>query len=170
MPVHFMGKQERVNELLPLADLMVMPSELESFGLAALEAMACKVPSIATRVGGVPELIDDGVTGLLYPVGDVDGMAAGAVSLLKDRDRLEAMREAGRKTAQKRFCSSLVVPQYVQGRVKSQRPGALLGGEGGDGGQNTAQGYGYVAPVVHQANGFSGERHGFPRGELTSLL
>ena len=112
--VHFMGKQERVNELLPLADLMVMPSELESFGLAALEAMACKVPSIATRVGGVPELIDDEVTGLLYPVGNVDDMAAGAVSLLKDRDRLNAMREAGRKTAQKRFCSSLVVPQYVK--------------------------------------------------------
>ena len=112
--VHFMGKQERVNELLPLADLMVMPSELESFGLAALEAMACKVPSIATRVGGVPELIDDGVTGLLYPVGNVDDMAAGAVSLLKDRTRLAAMREAGRATAQKRFCSSLVVPQYVR--------------------------------------------------------
>ncbi len=65
--VHFLGKQERVNELLALADLLLMPSELESFGLAALEAMACKVPSIATRVGGVPELIDDGVTGLLYP-------------------------------------------------------------------------------------------------------
>jgi N-acetyl-alpha-D-glucosaminyl L-malate synthase BshA len=112
--VHFLGKQERVNELLPLADLMVMPSELESFGLAALEAMACKVPAIATRVGGVPELIDDGVTGLLYPVGDVEAMAAGAVSLLKDRDRLEAMRQAGRKTAQKRFCSSLVVPHYVR--------------------------------------------------------
>jgi N-acetyl-alpha-D-glucosaminyl L-malate synthase BshA len=112
--VHFMGKQERVNELLPLADLMVMPSELESFGLAALEAMACKVPSIATRVGGVTELIDDGVTGLLYPVGNVEDMAAGAVSLLKDRDRLEAMREAGRATARKRFCSSLVVPQYVR--------------------------------------------------------
>ena len=112
--VHFMGKQERVNELLPLADLMVMPSELESFGLAALEAMACKVPSIATRVGGVPELIDDGVTGLLYPVGNVEDMAAGAVSLLKDRDRLEAMRDAGRKMAQKRFCASLVVPQYVR--------------------------------------------------------
>jgi N-acetyl-alpha-D-glucosaminyl L-malate synthase BshA len=112
--IHFMGKQERVNELLPLADLMLMPSELESFGLAALEAMACKVPSIATRVGGVPELIDDGVTGLLYPVGDVEEMAAGAVGLLKDRDRLEAMREAGRKTAQNRFCSSLVVPHYVK--------------------------------------------------------
>jgi N-acetyl-alpha-D-glucosaminyl L-malate synthase BshA len=112
--VHFMGKQEQVNELLPLADLMVMPSELESFGLAALEAMACKVPSIATRVGGVPELIDDGVTGLLYPVGDVEAMAAGALSLLKDRDRFEAMRLAARKTAQQRFCSSLVVPQYVR--------------------------------------------------------
>jgi N-acetyl-alpha-D-glucosaminyl L-malate synthase BshA len=112
--VHFLGKQDRVNELLPLADLMLMPSELESFGLAALEAMACKVPSIATRVGGVPELIDDGVTGLLYPVGSVEEMAAGAVSLLKDRDRLDAMRDAGRKTAQQRFCSSLVVPHYVR--------------------------------------------------------
>ena len=112
--VHFLGKQERVHELLPLADLMVMPSELESFGLAALEAMACKVPAIATRVGGVPELIDDGVTGLLFPVGAVEEMAAGAVSLLKDRDRFEEMRLAGRKTAQKRFCSSLVVPHYVR--------------------------------------------------------
>jgi glycosyltransferase involved in cell wall biosynthesis len=76
--------------------------------------MACKVPSIATRVGGVTELIDDGVTGLLYPVGNVEDMAAGAVSLLKDRERLEAMREAGRATARKRFCSSLVVPHYVK--------------------------------------------------------
>jgi N-acetyl-alpha-D-glucosaminyl L-malate synthase BshA len=112
--VHFMGKQERVNELLPLADLLLMPSELESFGLVALEAMACKVPSISTRVGGVAEVIDDGVTGLLYSVGDVENMAAGALSLLKDRGRLEAMREAGRKTAQKRFCASLVVPHYVR--------------------------------------------------------
>jgi glycosyltransferase involved in cell wall biosynthesis len=91
-----------------------MPSELESFGLAALEAMACKVTAIATRVGGVPELIDDGVTGLLYAVGDVDGMSLGALSLLNDRERLAAMREAGRKTAQTRFCSSLVVPHYVR--------------------------------------------------------
>jgi N-acetyl-alpha-D-glucosaminyl L-malate synthase BshA len=112
--IHFLGKQDRVNELLPLADLMLMPSELESFGLAALEAMACKVPSIATRVGGVPELIDDGVTGLLYDVGDVDAMAAGALSLLTDPARLQAMREAGRKTAQTRFCATLVVPQYMR--------------------------------------------------------
>ena len=112
--VHFLGKQDRVNELLALADLLLMPSELESFGLAALEAMACKVPSIATRVGGVPELIDDGVTGLLFPVGDIEGMARGALSLLTDRERLQTMRDAARKTAQKRFCATLVVPQYVK--------------------------------------------------------
>jgi L-malate glycosyltransferase len=112
--VHFMGKQERVNELLPLADLLLMPSQLESFGLVALEAMACKVPSISTRVGGVAEVIDDGVTGLLYSVGDVEAMAAGAIDLLKNNGRLEAMREAGRKTAQNRFCASLVVPHYVR--------------------------------------------------------
>ena len=123
--VHFLGKQERVNELLPLADILLMPSELESFGLAALEAMACKVPSIATRVGGVPELIDDGETGLLYEVGDVDGMAAGALSLLRDRERLDAMREAGRRTAQKRFCASLVVPQYVRYYEKTVKNGDL---------------------------------------------
>jgi N-acetyl-alpha-D-glucosaminyl L-malate synthase BshA len=112
--IHFMGKQEKVNELLPLADLMLMPSELESFGLAALEAMACKVPAIATRVGGVPELIDDGENGLLFGVGDVDGMAKGAIGLLKDGERLQAMRDASRRTAQKRFCSTLVLPQYVK--------------------------------------------------------
>jgi L-malate glycosyltransferase len=112
--IHFLGKQDRVNELLPLADLLLMPSELESFGLAALEAMACKVPAVATRVGGVPELIDDGKTGLLYEVGDVDGMADGVLGLLRDRERLTAMRDAVRQTAQKQFCASLVVPHYVR--------------------------------------------------------
>lgn len=112
--IHFMGKQERVNELLPLADLMMMPSKLESFGLAALEAMACKVPAIATAVGGVPELVEDGVSGLLFPVGAVEQMATGAVGLLKDRPRLEAMRDAARKTARERFCSTLVVPHYLR--------------------------------------------------------
>ena len=112
--IHFVGKQERVSNLLGLADLFLMPSQLESFGLAALEAMACKVPSIATRVGGVPELIEDGVTGLLFPAGDVDAMAAGALSLLTDPPRLDAMREAARKDAKKRFCANLVVPQYVR--------------------------------------------------------
>lgn len=112
--VHFLGKQERVDELLPLADLMLLPSELESFGLAALEAMACKVPTISTRVGGVPELIEDGVNGLLFNVGDVAAMAEAAIALLGDEARLDRMRDAARHTAQKHFCASLVIPQYVR--------------------------------------------------------
>jgi N-acetyl-alpha-D-glucosaminyl L-malate synthase BshA len=110
--VHFLGKQESVNELLPLADLMLMPSELESFGLAALEAMACRVPTIATRVGGVPELIEDGVNGRLFPVGEVDAMAEAAVELLTDPLKLEAMATTGRQTAQQRFCASKIIPLY----------------------------------------------------------
>jgi N-acetyl-alpha-D-glucosaminyl L-malate synthase BshA len=117
--IHFLGKQDNVNELLPLADLMLMPSEMESFGLAALEAMACSVPSIATRVGGVPELIDDGAgpqggpaNGLLFPVGDNEAMANAAIALLGDDARLHAMATAARKTASDRFCSSRIIPLY----------------------------------------------------------
>ena len=110
--VDFVGKQENVNELLSLSDLMLMPSELESFGLAALEAMACRVPAIATRVGGVPELIDDGVNGLLYEVGDIDGMASGAISLLSNPELLDTFSLAARRTAQDHFCASRIIPQY----------------------------------------------------------
>jgi N-acetyl-alpha-D-glucosaminyl L-malate synthase BshA len=110
--INFLGKQENVNELLAVADLMIMPSQLESFGLAALEAMACCVPAIATRVGGVPELIEHGVNGLLYEVGDMDSMAAGAIDLLSDPVRLEEMAMAARRTAQARFCASRVIPLY----------------------------------------------------------
>jgi N-acetyl-alpha-D-glucosaminyl L-malate synthase BshA len=110
--VDFLGKQENVNELLALADVMVMPSEMESFGLAALEAMACCVPTIATRVGGVPELIEHEHNGLLYEVGDIEGMAAGALSLLTDAERLETMSCAARKTAQAKFCATRIIPQY----------------------------------------------------------
>jgi len=111
--IHFLGKQDRVHELLPLADLMLMPSEMESFGLAALEAMACQTPAIATTVGGVPELITDGVDGLLFPVGDVEAMATASIALLTDRERHQAMRKAARKTAQDRFCSTRILPRYV---------------------------------------------------------
>jgi len=110
--VAFLGKQESVNELLPVADLMLMPSELESFGLAALEAMACLVPTIATRVGGVPELIDDDVTGRLLPVGDVDAMASAAIELLTDPEQLAEMGKAGRISAQERFCATRIIPLY----------------------------------------------------------
>ncbi len=112
--VHFVGKQDNVNELLPLADLMLMPSEMESFGLAALEAMACSVPSIATRVGGVSELIDDGVNGLLFPLGDIEAMAAAAIELLGDQPRLNAMAVAARRNASDRFCSTRIIPLYEQ--------------------------------------------------------
>ncbi len=110
----FLGKQDNVNELLPLADLMLMPSEMESFGLAALEAMACGVPAIATRVGGVPELINDQVNGLLFDVGDVDSMATAAISLFRDETRLNALATAARKTAQDHFCASRIIPLYEQ--------------------------------------------------------
>ena len=110
--IHFLGKQDNVNELLPLADLMLMPSEMESFGLAALEAMACGVPTIATRVGGVPELIDDGTNGLLFPVGDTTAMSAAAIALLQDEPRHKAMAQAARKTAQDHFCASRIIPLY----------------------------------------------------------
>jgi len=122
--VDFVGKQENVNELLALSDLMLMPSEMESFGLAALEAMACRVPAIATRVGGVPELIEDGVNGLLYEIGDVDGMAAGAISILSDPTLLERLSTASRRTAQDHFCASRIIPLYEKyyERILAQNP------------------------------------------------
>jgi glycosyltransferase involved in cell wall biosynthesis len=80
--------------------------------LAALEAMACCVPSIATHVGGMSELIDSGKNGLLYEVGDITGMSEGAISLLSDPQKLEEMSCAARKTAQNNFCASRIIPMY----------------------------------------------------------
>jgi glycosyltransferase involved in cell wall biosynthesis len=91
---------------------MLMPSEMESFGLAALEAMACRVPAIATRVGGVSELINDGINGLLFEVGDVDSMSEAAIALLNDPARLETMSIAARKAAQDHFCATTIIARY----------------------------------------------------------
>ena len=110
--IHFLGKQDDVHELIPLADLLLMPSQMESFGLAALEGMSCSVPVIATRVGGVPELVDDNINGLLFEVGDVDAMAAAAIELLQDSDRLAAMSMAARRTAEERFSTTSIIPLY----------------------------------------------------------
>jgi L-malate glycosyltransferase len=110
--VFFLGKQDQVQEKLGIADILLMPSELESFGLAALEAMACEVVPIATRTGGVPEVIEHGVSGYLADVGDVDTMARYAIELLTDENRLRTMGKAARAVAQARFCSSRIVPQY----------------------------------------------------------
>jgi N-acetyl-alpha-D-glucosaminyl L-malate synthase BshA len=110
--VSFLGKQDHVERLIPLAHVLLMPSELESFGLVALEAMACSVVPVATRVGGVMELITDGEDGFLESVGDIEAQAARVVSLLTDDDLHYRMRKAGRWNASERFCTDKIIPQY----------------------------------------------------------
>jgi len=110
--VLFLGKQDQVYEKLSLADLFLMPSELESFGLAALEAMACEVPVIATNVGGVPEVVEHGVDGYLVEPEDVTGAARYAIDILSRADRGREMGHTARLNAKKKFCSNDVIPQY----------------------------------------------------------
>ena len=110
--VIFLGKQDRVSEKLAIADVMLLPSQLESFGLAALEAMACEVVPIATRVGGLPEVIEHGKNGFLAEVGDVETMARYVVEILSDASKLSTLRMAARAGAQSRFCTSKIIPQY----------------------------------------------------------
>src|SRR5437899_2684814 len=110
--VEFLGKVDRVYEKLSVADLLLVPSEMESFGLAALEAMACEVPVIATAVGGVPEVIEHGRSGFLAPVGDVETMARNAIEILSDETRLREMGVVARWEAQTRFCSTTIIPEY----------------------------------------------------------
>ena len=112
--VIFLGKQDRVNEKLAMADVMLLPSQLESFGLAALEAMACEVVPIATNVGGIPEVIEHGKNGFLADVGDVETMAQCAIEILADESKLRAMGKASRTSAQARFCASKIIPQYEE--------------------------------------------------------
>ena len=112
--VIFLGKQDQVEEKLAVADILLLPSELESFGLAALEGMACEVVPIATRVGGIPELIEHGKSGYLADVGDVDTMARYAIELLSDEKALHEMAMASRAVAQSRFCASRIIPQYEE--------------------------------------------------------
>lgn len=109
--VRFLGKQDAVEEILSVSDLFLMPSESESFGLAALEAMACKVPVVATRVGGIPELVEDKVSGFLSKVGDIDDMAKNALYILEDCERLAGFKSAALERA-KTFELSLILPLY----------------------------------------------------------
>src|SRR6516165_5890378 len=112
--VLFLGKQDQIYEKLSIADIMLLPSELESFGLAALEAMACEVVPISTRAGGVPEVVDHGTSGYLADVGDVDTMARYAIELLSDENRLREMGKRARAVAMERFCSTKIIPQYEE--------------------------------------------------------
>jgi N-acetyl-alpha-D-glucosaminyl L-malate synthase BshA len=110
--VTFLGKQDHVERLIPKAHVLLLPSELEAFGLAALEAMACGVVPVATRAGGVPELITDGVDGFTEKVGDIDAQSRRVVSLLQDDNLFYKMATAARESAVGRFATSRIIPQY----------------------------------------------------------
>jgi glycosyltransferase involved in cell wall biosynthesis len=112
--VLFLGKQNQVQDLLNCADVMLLPSELESFGLAALEAMACGVPAVCSKVGGLPEVIRDGVEGYLVKLGDVDTMADRALRILTEPGRREEMGHAARSRASDKFCSTKIIPRYEE--------------------------------------------------------
>ena len=109
----FVGKQPRIADYLSVSDVLLLPSEQESFGLAALEAMACEVPVIASHVGGIPEVVTDGETGFLSDVGDVEKMAADAANLLANEKLRTAMGKRARESAISRYRTDIVIPQYI---------------------------------------------------------
>ena len=111
--VNFLGKQDSVEEILSICDLFLLPSETESFGLAALEAMACEVPVISSNSGGIPELNIEGVTGYLCEVGDINAMASKAIELLKDEEKLKLFKSQSKQQALL-FDIGLIVPKYEQ--------------------------------------------------------
>jgi len=110
--VHFLGKRENIEELLSCSDLMLLPSENESFGLAALEAMAFGVPAVVSRVGGLPEVVTHGVDGYLAPPGAVEEMAEYALDVLCNEKRLSEMGALARETVFSRFNSETIIPLY----------------------------------------------------------
>ena len=111
--VVFVGKQANIPDYLGVADIFLLPSELESFGLAALEAQACELPVIATRIGGIPEVVADGESGYLSEIGDVDKMAADTIRLLRDDDMRIAFGKRGRELAVERYSTEQIIPQYI---------------------------------------------------------
>jgi N-acetyl-alpha-D-glucosaminyl L-malate synthase BshA len=110
--VFFLGKIEAVAPLLSAADLFLIPSQSESFGLSALEALASGVPVVGSNTGGLPEVVRDAVTGALCAVGDTDGMASAAIAILRDRDRWQEMSTVAARDARERFSIDDIVEQY----------------------------------------------------------
>ena len=110
--VHGVGAQEEVVPLLSVSDVFLLPSSQESFGLAALEAMACEVPVVASRVGGLPEVIEHGVSGYLHPPEAIDEMANSALRLLTDDALHERVSKAACRRVREEFCAERVVPMY----------------------------------------------------------
>jgi glycosyltransferase involved in cell wall biosynthesis len=111
--VLFVGKQANIADYLGVSDLFLLPSELESFGLAALEAQACEVPVIATRIGGIPEVVNDGESGYLSDVGDTAKMAEDALRLLEDDEMRRIFGARGRELAVQRYATEIIIPQYI---------------------------------------------------------
>lgn len=109
----FVGKQPKIVDYLSASDVLLLPSEQESFGLAALEAMACELPVVASRVGGVPEVVTDQETGFLSAVGDTDKMADDAAKLLTNEEFRVAMGKRARESAVSRYRTDIVIPQYI---------------------------------------------------------
>jgi len=109
----FVGKQANIADYLGIADVFLLPSELESFGLAALEAQACEVPVIATRIGGIPEVVNDGESGYLSDIGDVEKMTRDTLILLRNEELRRAFGEKGRELAVQRYATSKIIPQYI---------------------------------------------------------
>ena len=112
--VLFLGKQSEMAPLLSIADVLLLPSENESFGLVALEAMACEVPVVATRIGGLPEVVEHEEDGFLLGLGDVAGMAEASLKLVKNAHLRDEMGRAARKHALRDFCSTKIVRHYEQ--------------------------------------------------------
>lgn len=118
--VYFLGRIDLVAPLLASADLFLLPSDRESFGLSALEALACGVPAFGYEVGGIREVVRNGITGVLRPVGDVDGLAERALALLRDDAGWAAMSAAAAADARARFSSDEIVARYEQLYLQSQ--------------------------------------------------
>jgi N-acetyl-alpha-D-glucosaminyl L-malate synthase BshA len=110
--VRFLGKQDHMERLIPRMHALHLPSELEAFGLAALEAMACGVPPVATLAGGVPDLITQGMDGFMEPVGDIEAQAGRLTEILADDAVHDRLAKSARNTAQTRFCTTLIIPKY----------------------------------------------------------
>ncbi len=129
--VSFVGKQDNIADYLAISDIFILPSESESFGLAALEAQACQVPVIASRIGGIPEVITDKETGFLSDIGDIEKMSADTLRLVNDEDLRLTMGERSRNLAVSRYSATEIIPQYMRfyekvlERSKTQTKGAI---------------------------------------------
>ncbi len=111
--VIFVGKQANISDYLGVSDIFLLPSELESFGLAALEAQACELPVIATRIGGIPEVVNDGETGYLSEIGDIDKMTADTLELVRSEEKRRSFGIRGRELAVERYSTEKIIPQYI---------------------------------------------------------